>query len=126
MEALKMMEPYWEQLKRLAVYAQYCAGSDMHVAVCRDFWIWSAIGAFSLAAIIIALVAKKIIREQLEFYRNKKRLEARAIIAPAEVIREATWKGDSLKGDLESLPVEQLTEKFPAALNKDGKPTTPA
>lgn len=126
MEAIKIIEQYWEALKRLAIYAQYCAESDLHTSVCRNFWMWSVVAAFGLAILIIALIAKRVIKEQLEFYRNRKRLEARAVVASEEVIEAASWKGDALKGDLESLPVEHLADKFREALNKDKKPSTPS
>lgn len=126
MEAIKIIEQYWEALKRLAIYAQYCVESDLHTLVCRNFWMWSVVAAFGLAILIIALVAKRIIKEQLEFYRNRKRLEARAIVASEDVIEAATWKGDALAGNLETLPAEALAEKFRQALNKERKPSTPS
>jgi hypothetical protein len=126
MEAIKIFEQYWEQLKRLAIYAQYCVENDVHAPVCRNFWTWSIVAAFGIAILIIALIAKRVIKEQLEFRRNRKRLEARAIVASEEEIDAAAWKGDALKGDLESLPVEHLADKFREALNKEGKPPTPS
>lgn len=124
MEAIKILERYWEQVKRLAVYAHYCAENEIRTLVCRDFWTWTVIASVGLAILIIALIAKRVIKEQLEFYRNKKRLEARAIVASQEVIEAATWKGDALAGNIEELPAAELAEKFRDALNKPGP--TPA
>lgn len=126
MEAIKILEQYWAQLKKFAIYAQYCVESDMHIPVCRDFWMWSVYAAFGIATIIVVLIAKRIFKEQMEFYRNRKRLEARAIVAPEEVMAAATWKGDALKDDLETLPAEVLAEKFREAMNKDKKPSSPS
>jgi hypothetical protein len=94
MEAIKLIEHYWEQLKRLVIYAQYCAGSDLHAPVCRDFWLWSVVVSFCIAIFLIVLIAKRVIKEQLEFYRNKKRLEARAIVADLDTMNQHKWAGD--------------------------------
>ena len=122
MEAIKILEPYWDYVKRIFVYAQYCAGNDMRAPVCRDFWTWVVIAAFGLALLIVLIIGKRIFREQLEFYRNKKRLEARAIVAPEEVIQAASWQGDAMKGDLETLPANELADKFRQALKKEKVP----
>ena len=125
MEAIKILQPYWEQIKRLVVHAQYCVESEIRNEACRDFWTWTVIASGILALLIIAHVARRIIREQLEFHRNKKRLEARAIVASDEEIRAATWKNDAPASGLEALPAEELAEKIRRALNKDGKPAAP-
>jgi hypothetical protein len=124
MEAIKMLEVYWEQLKRIFVYAQYCAGSEMHAPVCRDFWIWVMIASFTLAALVLFYVCKRIIKEQLEFRRNEKRLAARANVASEEEMEKVAWRGDSLKGDLSTLPTEELAKKFRTALTKEETTTT--
>ena len=121
MEAMKVLERYWDQLKRLATNAQYCVENEIRTLVCRDFWTWTVIASVGLAVLIIAFIAKRAIREQLEFYRNKKRLEARAIVASQEVMEAATWKGDAMVGNLEELPAAELAEKFRDALNKPEK-----
>ena len=123
MEAMKVLERYWDQLKRLATNAQYCVENEIRTLVCRDFWTWTVIASVGLAILIIALIAKRIVKEQLEFYRNKKRLEARAIVASQEVIEAATWKGDALAGNIEELPAAELAEKFRDALNRPGTTT---
>src|SRR5258706_14909879 len=94
MEAIKLIEQYWEQLKRLAIYAQYCAGSDLHAPICRDFWLWTVVISFAIGIFLIVLIAKRVIKEQLEFYRNKKRLEARAIVADSDTMNQHRWTGD--------------------------------
>ena len=94
MEAIKLIEQFWEQLKRLSIYAQYCAGSDLHAPVCRDFWLWIVVISFSIGIFILGPIANRVIKEQLEFYRNKKRLEARAIVADYDTMDEHRWKGD--------------------------------
>lgn len=93
MKALEMFEPYWAALKRFFIYAQYCIDSDMHAPVCRDFWIWVVCASFALAALIALVIGRKVIREQLQFYRTRKRLEARKIVADEETMEEFKWKG---------------------------------
>lgn len=100
MEAIKLIQQYWEQLKRLAIYAQYCTENDMHIPVCRDFWIWSVVVAFGIAIPVIVLIAKRVIKEQLEFYRNKKRLEARSIVADPDTMDQHKWVGDAVDVNL--------------------------
>ena len=122
MEAIRIIEQYWEQLKRLGFYAQYCAGADIHTVVCLDFWAWSALAAMALGLIIIGLIAEHLVREQLEFRRTKKRLEARRIVATEEVMAEARRNGDTLEDDLEGLSQEQVADKFRAAIETQKKP----
>lgn len=122
MEAIKILEPYWDYLKRLFAYAQYCTGSDMQVPTCREFWTWVVIAAFSLALLILLIIGKRIFREQMEFHRNKNRLAARAIVASDAEIQAVAWKGDALVGGLEEIPAEELANKFRQALSKDRSP----
>ena len=124
MEAIKLLEPYWEHLKRLLGYAQYCVESEMRAPVCRDFWTGVVIASFAVATLVLLYIGKRILKEQLEFRRNRKRLEARAIVAPEEVIQEVAWRGDALKGDLESLPADELADKFRLALQQKKAPST--
>lgn len=93
MKAIEMLEPYYAWLKRLFVYSQYCIESDMHAPACRDFWIWTVIGCFTLAGLIALLIARTLLKEQLQYYRNKKRLEARKVVADEETMNEYKWKG---------------------------------
>jgi hypothetical protein len=124
MEVVKIFEMYWEEVKRSFVYAQYCAESEMRAPVCRNFWTWIAIASVVIAAVVILCVGKRIIRERLEFYRNKKRLAARAIVASDEEIQAVAWRGDALKGDLASIPADELADKFRQALTKPSAPST--
>ena len=93
MQALDFLKPYYESLKRLFIYAQYCADSNIHAPVCRDFWIWVVCASFAVAGLIALIIGRKLIREQLQFYRNRKRLEARKIVADEETMQEYKWKG---------------------------------
>ncbi len=125
MEAIRLLEPYWERLGRMLVYAQFCAESEMRAPVCRDFWTWGVIASIAVATLVLLYIARRILKQQLEFRRNKKRLAARAIIAPDEVIQAVAWRGDEIKGDLEALPAEELADKFHEALRQQKAPVAP-
>ena len=84
-------------------YVQFCVESDIQAPICRDFWIWNIIVAFGVGMMLFVLVGKRIIKEQLEFYRNRKRLEARKIVADEETMRQHKWVGD----DSENVEVTQ-------------------
>ena len=94
MEAIKLLEPYFLQLKAFIIHATYCVESDIHAPVCRDFWVGAMAAAFATALLLTLLICKRLIKEQLEFRRNKKRLEARAIIADADDMEVQKWKTD--------------------------------
>ena len=94
MEAIKILQQYWEQLKRFGVYAQYCAENDLHTIVCRDFWIWGAVALMAAGMLMTLICCKTIIKDQIEYYRNRKHLEARAIVADTETMEQHRWKGD--------------------------------
>ena len=84
MKAMEILQQYWEQAKRLLVYIQFCIDNDIRTPVCRDFWTWTVYLCVGLALLIIFVVGRKILRAQLELRRNKKRLEARKIVADAD------------------------------------------
>ena len=67
-----------------------------------------------LALLIIFVVGRKILRAQLELRRNKKRLEARKIVADAETIEQAKWVGDD--NQQTELSQEELAERMREAL----------
>lgn len=89
MKAIEMLQPYWEQLGKLFTYVRYCAGADMATAECRDFWLWTVYAAVGLGLLIVFIIGKKALKEQIEFHRNRKRLEAQRITADAEEMMRA-------------------------------------
>ena len=121
MEAIKIIEQYWQQLKGFAVYAQYCVESELHTPACRSFWMNSIIVAFVIATLLIVFIGKRVIKEQLEFYRNRKRLEARAIVADAATMKEHKRVGDDAAGV--DLSHEELTAEIRQAV-KSSNPSS--
>ena len=77
MKALDLLEYYWEQAAKLLDYVRYCTSQDVSTAVCRDFWLGTVYAAVGVGLLIAIVIGKKVLREQLEFRRNKKKLEAR-------------------------------------------------
>jgi len=65
-EGIKMLEQYWGEVKKLFVYAQYCAGNDMQTIICRDFWQWAAYILAVLGLLAIVLVARALMRGRQE------------------------------------------------------------
>ena len=114
MKAIEILQQYWEQFKGLLVYAQYCADNEIQTPVCRDFWTWTIYASLGLGLLIAVILGKKIFKEQLELYRNKKRLEARKIVADEETMDQARWKGEEA-ADVE-LSQEQLAERMREAM----------
>jgi hypothetical protein len=92
MEAIKFLEPYFLQVRAFLSYARSCIESDMHAAACRDFWTGSAVAALVLALVVMLVVGTRVVKEQLEFRRNKRRLAARAIVAADETMNEHKWR----------------------------------
>lgn len=93
MEAIKLLEPYFLRLKGFVDYAQYCVGSDIQAPVCRDFWVGIMIAAFAIALLLILLIGKRLLKEQLEFHRNQKRLKARKVVAAEESMQKHKRNG---------------------------------
>ena len=93
MKAIEILEQYWEQIKGLLVYIDFCIDHPVQTLVCRDFWLWNVYVSFGLGLFIAIMIGKKLLKEQLEFRRNRKRLEARKIVADPETIEQARWKG---------------------------------
>lgn len=80
MKAFELFEQYWEQVGKLLAYVQYCAGQDMQTPVCRDFWLGSVYTAIGIGLLIAFIIGKRVLREQHEFRRNQKKLEARQLL----------------------------------------------
>ena len=94
MEAIKLLEPYFLQLKQFIAHATYCVSRDIHTAACRDFWAEAMVSAFAMALLLTLLIGKRLLKEHLEFRRNEKRLKARAIIADADAMEERKWNAE--------------------------------
>lgn len=80
MKAFELLQQYWEQVGKLLAYVQYCAGQDMQTPVCRDFWLGSVYTAIGIGLLIAFIIGKRVLREQREFRRNQKKLEARQLL----------------------------------------------
>lgn len=114
MKAVEILRQYWEQIEKLLTYAQYCAGHDIQTADCRDFWLWTVYAAIGLGLLIAFLIGKRTLREQLEFYRNRKKLEARKIAdAEAERTQSAPIVGAIADAELSH---EELAARIGQAL----------
>lgn len=89
MKAIEILQQYWEQVERVLTYARYCAGQDVNTIVCRDFWLWTVYAAVGLGLLIVFVIGRKAVTEQIEFYRNRKRLEARRIADEEAALEQA-------------------------------------
>jgi class 3 adenylate cyclase len=114
MKAVEILQQYWEQIEKLLIYARYCAGHDIQTAECRDFWLWTVYAAIGLGLLIAFIIGKRTLREQLEFDRNRKKLEARKI-ADAEEERMRAVPNVGAIADTE-LSQEELAAKIGQAL----------
>jgi len=89
MKSFEFLQQYWEQIGKLLTYIQYCAGQDVQTPVCRDFWLGSVYVAVGIGLLIAFIIGKRILREQLEFRRNQKKLQARQLLEEEEARERA-------------------------------------
>ena len=89
MKSFEFLQQYWEQIGKLLTYVQYCAGQDVQTPVCRDFWLGSVYVAVGIGLLIAFIIGKRILREQLEFRRNRKKLQAQKLIEEEEARERA-------------------------------------
>jgi hypothetical protein len=116
-----MLEQWWGALKRLFTYAQFCIDNPVSTLACHDFWQWTILGSFGVALLIALVIGRVVVREQLEYYRNRKRLEARTIVADQEVIDQLKWVGD---GDADvGLSQQELAAALRAGIQQIKEPT---
>ena len=123
MKAIEILERYWEQFKGLLVYIGFCIDHPVQTLVCHDFWLWNVYVAFGLGLLLAVMIGKKLLKEQMEFRRNRNRLEARKIVADEETIKQARWKGEDA-ADVE-LSQEELAAKMREAINARANSTAP-
>jgi len=89
MKSFEFLQQYWEQIGKLLTYVQYCAGQDVQTPVCRDFWLGSVYVAVGIGLLIAFIIGKRVLREQLEFRRNQKKLQAQKLLAEEEARERA-------------------------------------
>ena len=99
MKALELLQQYWEQAGELLAYVRYCAGQDLQTAVCRDFWLGSVYTAVGIGLLIAFIIGKRVLREQLEFRRNQKKLEARRLLEEEEARQQAQPGAETVPAD---------------------------
>ncbi len=108
MKSFEFLQQYWEQLGKLLTYIQYCAGQDVQTPVCRDFWLGSVYAAVGVGLLIAFIIGKRILREQLEFRRNRKKLQAQKLIEE-EAARERAQRS------AEAVPAVDVSQQELAA-----------
>jgi class 3 adenylate cyclase len=114
MKAVEILRQYWEHIEQLLIHARFCAGHDIQTAECRDFWLGTVYVAIGLGLLIAFIIAKKTLGEQLEFYRNKKKLEARK---SADAKEERVWAVPNVEAVVDSeLSQAELAAKIGQAL----------
>jgi len=84
MKVFELLERYWAQLGKLLEYVRFCAGQNVQTAECRDFWLGSVYVAVGVGLLIAFIIGKRILREQREFRRNRKKVEARQLLEEQE------------------------------------------
>mgnify|MGYP001167279519 FL=1 len=118
MEFFKMIEHYWQQLKQLGAYAQFCVSNDLHAPACRSFWTWTVIIASGIALLIVALIAKRIVMRLMERYHDRKYEEARAAIADPETMKQYMMSGDD--PSIANLSPAELAEQIRSRVRSKG------
>lgn len=96
MKSLEFLQQYWEQVARAWTYVQYCAGQDLQTAVCRDFWLGSVYAAVGVGLLIAFIIGKRVLREQLEFRRNRKKLQAQKLLDEEEARERAQRSAEAV------------------------------
>lgn len=96
MKSLEFLQQYWEQIGKLLTYIRYCAGQDVQTPVCRDFWLGSVYVAVGIGLLIAFIIGKRILREQLEFRRNQKKLQARQLLEEEEAREQARRSAEAV------------------------------
>jgi hypothetical protein len=110
------LQGYLAQLKAWFAYAGFCLGDAPSADICKPFWTIVMIAGLVLALALVFVVSYKLIRNQLDYLRNRKLLEARMRVADPEVMKKHAWAADDFA---QSLSQEEL-----AALIRENKGNT--
>jgi len=113
MKAFELLQQLWDQLGKLLSYIGYCAGQDMQTAACRDFWLGSVYVAIAIGLLIAFIIGKRVLREQLEFRRNREKLQARQLAEQEEEARQRA------QPTIEAIPTVEVSHQELAASIKD-------
>ena len=108
MKSFEFLQQYWEQIGKLLTYIQYCAGQDVQTPVCRDFWLGSVYVAVGIGLLIAFIIGKRVLREQLEFRRNQKKLQAQKLLDEEEA-------RDRARRSAEAVPAVDVSQQELAA-----------
>ncbi|MBE0612877.1 MAG: DnaJ domain-containing protein [Burkholderiales bacterium] len=119
-ELIPRLEYYWEYAKKLFVYAQYCVAADTRDPLCGDFWNWALYASIAVAALVLFVVARRVIERQLEYRKLEKMAEAKRFVADAETMNRLRWTGDAA-ASVDATP-EELAERIREALKERANP----
>lgn len=90
--------PGLDQINEWWLYLSYCFPREYTLEVCQAHWTWVAFTAFVLAGSIFAFVFLGVLREYMKFRRNRLRLQASAVAAPAGEMIAAAATGEAPEG----------------------------
>lgn len=121
MAASKLTETFWlyiDYLKRLGIYSNHCASSEIASSACQGFRFWGMIVAEVIVLIVLLRMLKNVIQDQIGFHKYKKRVAARAVVAEPEVMAKHTWQVEN--PDIAHLSQDELAEKIRESKNIKG------
>jgi flagellar biosynthesis/type III secretory pathway M-ring protein FliF/YscJ len=114
MEAIKLLASYWESLKRLGIYADYCARENIGAPACHDFWMFTVVLALGISLLILFVLVRG---RLLEYRKNRERelqLAEAARVADEKTMNQHKWVGDEV-ADVQR-PHSELVAEIQAAL----------
>ena len=90
---MELVAGWLNVVQQWVTYASYCGEQPMRVPVCKPFWTWVMIAVFTFGALMLIVIAWKIVSYQIKLAAALKAEAARAYI-DHDAIEAKRWDGD--------------------------------
>lgn len=108
---IENLEHALQQFSGVLSHARYCLADATSAAVCDPFWKMLTLTGLILLLLVVLVVSYKLMRIQLEYLRNQKRLDAQKAIADPEVMKQHVWTADNVAEDISQEELAALIRK---------------
>ncbi len=117
MNLTQSMDRLWTYMVSLARSTQVCLGGGSGAADCSLIWKVTILAVVLVAAAVVLVVARRIVRDYLRHRAAIKRWQADQVVASEDVMNTFKWKGDKAGSGQQTQ--KELAEQIKEALRQN-------